>query len=123
MQKKGQRASIGDNTHLSYEDRLRDLGLFSLEKRRLWGDLIAAFRYLKGEYRKDGDNLFSKACCDRTRGNGFKQKEGAFRLDIRKKIFTMGVVKHWHRLPGEVVDAPTLDTFKVMLEGPLSNLI
>ncbi|PKU32362.1 hypothetical protein llap_17334 [Limosa lapponica baueri] len=54
--------------HLSYEDRLRELGLFSLEKRRLQGDLIAAFQCLKGAYRKDGDNRFSKACCDRTRG-------------------------------------------------------
>ena len=52
--------------HLSYEDRLRELGLFSLQKRSLQGDLVAAFQYLKGDYRKDGGNLFSKACCDRT---------------------------------------------------------
>ncbi|PKU49273.1 hypothetical protein llap_458 [Limosa lapponica baueri] len=58
--------------HLSYEDRLRELGLFSLEKRRLWRDPIAAFRYLKEGYRKDGDRLFSRACFDRTRANGFK---------------------------------------------------
>jgi len=58
--------------HLSYKDSLRRLGLFSLEKRRLQGDLIAAFHYLKWAYRKDGDKLFSSACCDRTRGNGFK---------------------------------------------------
>ncbi|KFQ85062.1 hypothetical protein N337_09210, partial [Phoenicopterus ruber ruber] len=109
--------------HLSCEDRLRELGLFSLEKRGLRGDLLAAFRYLKGAYKKDGDKLFSRACCNRTRGNGFKLKEGRFRLDIRKKFFTMRVVKHWNRLPKEGVAAPSLETFKFKLDGALGNLV
>ncbi|KFQ72006.1 hypothetical protein N335_05483, partial [Phaethon lepturus] len=107
--------------HLSYQERLRELGLFSLEKRRLWGDLIAAFQYFKGAYKKDGDRHFSRACSHRTRGNGFKLKEGRFRLDLRKKFFTMR--KHWHRLPREVIDAPSLEPFKVRLDRALSNLI
>ncbi|PKU45441.1 hypothetical protein llap_4264 [Limosa lapponica baueri] len=109
--------------HLSYEDRMRELGLFSLEKRRLRGDLIAAFQYLKGAYNKDGDKLFSKACCDRTKGHCFKLKEGRFRLDIRKTFFMMKVMRHWKMLPREVVDAPSLETFKARLDGALSNLI
>jgi len=57
--------------HLSYEERLRELGMFSLQKRRLQGDLSAALQYLKGAYRTDRENLCSRACCDRTRSNGF----------------------------------------------------
>ena len=53
--------------HLPYEDSLRKLGLFSLEKRRLQGDLIAAFQYLKGSHRTKGDRLFSRVCDDKTR--------------------------------------------------------
>jgi len=92
--------------HLSYEKRLRELGLLSLGKRRLWKDLTAAFQYLKRGYKKAGEGLIARACSDRTRGNGFKLKEGRFRLDIKKKFFTMSVVRHWNRLPREAVDAP-----------------
>ncbi|KFO83972.1 hypothetical protein N320_04081, partial [Buceros rhinoceros silvestris] len=55
--------------------------------------------------------------------DGFKLKEGRFRLDISKIFFTMRMVKHWHRLPQEVVDAPSLATLKIRLDGALGNLI
>ncbi|KFQ95786.1 hypothetical protein Y956_06392, partial [Nipponia nippon] len=55
--------------------------------------------------------------------NGFKLKEGRFRLDIRKKFFTVRVVRHWKRLPREAVDAPSLKVFKARLDGALSNLV
>ncbi|GAB0176332.1 hypothetical protein GRJ2_000098400 [Grus japonensis] len=109
--------------HLFYEDRLRELGLFSLEKRRLQGDLIAAFQYLKGAYRKDGEGLFIRECSDRTRGNGFTLKEDQFGLDVRKKFFTVRVVRHWNRLPKEVVDAPSLEVFKARLDEALGSLV
>jgi len=92
---------------------VRELGLFSLENTRLRGDLIVAFQYFKVAYRKDGGRLFSRVCCNRTRGSGFKLKQGRFRLDIRKKFFTMRLVKQWNMLPREVVDAPSLETFNL----------
>ncbi|KFQ70236.1 hypothetical protein N335_04087, partial [Phaethon lepturus] len=55
--------------------------------------------------------------------NGFKLKEGRFRLDLRKTFLTMRMVKHWHRLPREVVGSQSLETFKVRLDGALGNLI
>ncbi|KFQ38756.1 hypothetical protein N332_03786, partial [Mesitornis unicolor] len=55
--------------------------------------------------------------------NGFKLEEGRFRLDIRKKFFTVKVLRHWHRLPREVVDAPSLEAFKARLDMALSNLV
>ncbi|KFW10886.1 hypothetical protein N327_07247, partial [Fulmarus glacialis] len=99
--------------HLPYEDRLRELGLFSVETALL----IAAFQYLKGPYRKGGEGLFIRECSDRTRGSDFKVKEGRFRLNIRKKLFTGGTG------PREVVDAPSLEVFKARVDGALSNLV
>ena len=66
--------------HLPYKDRLRELGFFGL-KRRLQGDLLAAFQCLKGAYKQEGSQLFTRLDNGRTRGNGFKLKEGRFRLD------------------------------------------
>ncbi|KFZ57727.1 hypothetical protein N321_07628, partial [Antrostomus carolinensis] len=55
--------------------------------------------------------------------SGFKLREGRFRLDIRRKFFTQRVVRHWHRLPREAVDAPSLEAFKARLDGALGSLI
>jgi len=109
--------------HLSHEKRLRDLGLFSLEKRRLQGDFTAAFQYLKEAYKKDGGGLCPRACSDRTRGNGFKMKEDRFRLDVRMKFFTLRVLRHWNRLPIEAVAALSMEVFKAQLDGTLSKLV
>jgi len=81
--------------HLSYEERLGEFVLFSLKKRRLRGNIIAAFQYLKVAYKKAGEGFSRSVCSDRTRGNGFKWKESRFRLDRRKEFFSMRVVRHW----------------------------
>ena len=76
---------------------------------------------MRGLSQKEGDRLFRRICCGRARGYSFKIKEWRFRLDIRKK--TVRVVRHWNRLPREVVDALPLEVVKARLDQALSNLI
>jgi len=83
-----------------------------------------AFQYQKGTYRKAEEGLFVRTGSDRMRGNGFKLEEGRSRLDIvKKKFFTVRVVRHWNRLPRDIVDFPSLEVFKARLNVILDSLV
>ena len=109
--------------HLSYEERLRELGLFSLEKRRLRGDLRNASKYLQGGGQDDGARLFPVVPSDRTRGNGHKLEPGKLQLNPRKNFFPLRVTEPWPRLPREAVESPSLEIFQPCLATVLCSLL
>ena len=97
--------------------------MFSLEKRRLRGDLRNAYKYLQGGGQEDGARLFAAVPSDRTRGNGHKLEPRKLQLNPRKNFFPLRVTEPWPRVPREVVESPSLEIFKTRLDMALFSLL
>ena len=101
--------------HLSYEDGLRAGAVQPGEEK--------AVGRAESDSRKEGDSLFSSVCSDRIRGSSFELKACRFRLETRKKFFTMRVVSLWNKLSSEAKDPPFPEVFKASLDGALGKMI
>jgi len=124
--------------HLPYQERLLELDLFSLKKRKLRGDLVNAYKYLKCGCQEDWTRLLPVVPSDRTRDNGHKLKHKKFHPNMRKNFFTQRVTDHWNRLSRDVVEilkikrysksrvvveSSALEIFKTCLDTVLGNLL
>ncbi|CAM5140517.1 unnamed protein product [Natator depressus] len=109
--------------NLSYERRLRELGLFSLTKRRLRGDMIALYKYIRGINIGEGEELFKLSTSVDTRTNGYKLATRKFRLEIRRRFLTIRGVKFWNSLPREAVGAKDLSGSKIKLDKFMEEMV
>ena len=100
----------------SYEERLRILDLYSLEKRRERGDLIETFKILKGLEKVDKEKWFTLSDNVHLRGHGLKLEKPRARLNIRKNFFSHRIVDAWNRLPPGIVEQETVQSFKIELD-------
>ena len=101
---------------LPYEERLKRLNLFSLEKRRMRGDLIQVYKYLNKLSNVDHSKLFELQTNPRTRNNGYPIQSRRCNTDIGRSFFSNRIIRHWNELPAEVVTARTIDTFENRLD-------
>ena len=106
--------------HFVYDERLRHLTLFSLEKTE--GDLINAYKNVKDGCQEDGAGLFLAVPSDITRGSGHKLEHRKFHLNMEKNFFTLRVTEHWKILPRDLVEFPSLEIFKNHLDTLLCIL-
>ena len=93
---------------MSYEQRLEVLGLYSLQQRRLRGDLIETYKILTGKEKIKSDQLFQKATTTELRGHSLKLHKKSSRLELRKHFFSQRIVDHWNKLPDDIVSAATI---------------
>ena len=97
---------------MTYGERLRELGMCSLQQRRAREDIIAVFNYVKGNHVEEGANLLTAALESRTRSHGFKLREKRFHFNSRKPFLTVRAVRRWNKLPRRVVESPSLEVFR-----------
>ncbi|XP_064278193.1 uncharacterized protein LOC135301750 [Passer domesticus] len=109
--------------NVSYEERLRKMGLFSLEKTRIKADLIDVYEYLKGGFQEDGARLCSVMPSNGTRGNRQKLMQRKFHLSMRKNFFTVKLTTDWNRLPREIVELLSAEISKNHLGASLCNVL
>ncbi len=107
---------------IRYEERLEKLGLFSLERRMLWSDLIEVYKLMRGVDRMDSQKLFPRVEESISRGHRFKLRGARFKGDVRCKFFTQRVVGAWNSLPVEVVEADVIETLKGRLDKYMNRM-
>ncbi len=107
---------VTDMRYLPYEERLQGLGLHSLKRRRIWADLITAFKIFKGLLDIDPYLFFLPPARRGLRGHPLKVLQGASHCRKRGSALSVRVVKYWNKLPASVVTAPSVNVFKKRLE-------
>ena len=106
---------------LSYEERLEKTGLIPLDKRRVRGDLIEVFKMMKGIDHVDFENFFKISNIKNTRGHCYKLSKQRCKGERRRNFFTQRVINHWNKLPQEVIEADSVNSFKNKLDKLLKH--